>query len=101
MTFCHLPADAVLVDFDPRQSVAVLLLDAAFPQIDRLVHVTVGGDHEVFRRVIWTGRADPALDAGRLGPVGGNLIVNGQAISRNHQRVLPAVRGNGAVLHEV
>ena len=70
-----LPAHAVLVHLDARQAVAVFGVDALLPEVDRLVHVAVGGDHEVFVGVAGPRGARPAGRAGRLGAVRGDFVV--------------------------
>src|SRR5271166_1207259 len=54
------PLDAVFVDLDPRQPIAILAIDPLVPEIRRLVAVTVRRDHQVLVRVARPRRALPS-----------------------------------------
>ena len=100
VTLGHLPADAVLVDLDAGQAVAELLVDAALPEVDRLVHVAVGGDHEVLVGVAGSGGAGPALDAGGQGAVFGDVVahrVGGGSLGGDHGQFLPGRLGPAVI----
>ena len=76
VSFCHLPAHAVVIDFDARQAVAVGRVDALLPEVDRFVDVAVGRDHEVLGGVVGARGARPTGGARCFGAVRGNLVVD-------------------------
>ena len=63
-SFRDCPLDAVFIDFDPRQAIAKLAIDALDPQIRRLVAVTVRRDHQVLVGVVGPRGAFPSGMAG-------------------------------------